>query len=366
MRTIFAYTRLTILGITILTILPACSSHKSGEATELHDKEEKERLEIALDTPESQLIEDGKKYFTSELYTLAKKNFESLRTGYPNSQYIDFAEIKIADCLYEMAQFADASKSYEDFVNRRPTHPSASYMLYRAAKSAQTAHTGVGRDPAPLKRAVELYDKVVSNYPNSEYKAAALQGKKETLELLLAHEQRIEKFYVKKDFTDAAKSRESLVKTQLIPVLSNLSETLEKDPTLASKESNQNEAPEGIELKDIENQAPSDTKPEPIKKSSPIKLISIECKSKIQRGVKLVFATSLSHEFINTFPSRIKNIDGIIRIQLQDIVLPDQLSSCFKVEDLALSHDGTISLKAFSDANIEFQDGNKTIFLAIP
>ena len=224
-----------------LSILPGCSSKSPDEPTELMDKTEKEQREIALDTPENELLETGKKYFNSELYSLARQNFEALKTGYPNSSSVDFSEIKIADCMFETGSYTEAAKAYEAFVRVHPTHPSASYMLYRAARSTQLSYTGVGRDPAPLRRAIDLVDRLVKEYPHSPYETPALENKREMFENLVEHEKRISHFYEKKNFDSAADARDKDISTKLAPTLSKLPKETGSQDSAAS-------VPEGVSV----------------------------------------------------------------------------------------------------------------------
>jgi outer membrane protein assembly factor BamD len=350
---------LPFFSLTILFVLflSGCSSKDPLEPTELLSKEEKERLEISLDTPENQLLEDGKKYYNSELYTLARQNFESLRTGYPNSPFVDFAEIKIADCMFEAGSYTDAAKSYEDFTKRRPTHPSNAYMLYRAAQSQQLSHTGVGRDPTPLKKAIEIYDRILRDYPNSEYQSGIIQKKKEAVEALVAHEQRIEKYYTKKDLDQAARARASNVEASLVPVLSSL-QALAKDSPTGSEDSK--EVPEGIEIE--KNTPESKQTQDSISVTS--RLTKVICQSKNNRGVYLYFDTKLSNS--GQLPKRILNKDGIISVQIPNVFFPNQVSDCFDSGDLILASDGHFEIKAFSDATLTVLDNSAGLFFAIP
>jgi outer membrane assembly lipoprotein YfiO len=367
-----------LIIVTLLTFI-GCSSKNSEEPTELLNKEEKERLEISLDTPENQLLEDGKKYFNSELYTLAKQNFESLRTGYPDSKFVDFAEIKIADCLFESGSYSEAAKSYEDFTKRRPTHSSNAYMLYRAGQSQQLSFTGVGRDPTPLKKAVELYDQILRQYPGSVFESGVKLKKKEALELMVAHEQRIQRYYTKKELDEAATARAKSVEVTLVPVLSTLQN--DKDILGVDKKDLANlEVPEGepLELVSTNEQELRDS-PKQISKASrevsqnnvnqesvntgskKSRLLKVVCQTKESRGVALFFDKP-----VNIQSKRIMNKDGIVSVQLPNVRFPDQLADCFELMDLQLVRDGTVAVKAFSDAQLFVLTDPDRVFLSIP
>ena len=340
--------------------LSGCSSKDPSEPTELLSKEEKERLDISLDTPENQLLEDGKKYYNSELYTLARQNFESLRTGYPNSPFVDFAEIKIADCMFEAGSYSEAAKAYEDFTKRRPIHTSNAYMLYRAAQSQQLAHTGVGRDPTPLKKAIEIYDRILRDYPNSEYQSGILQKKKEAVEALVAHENRIQKYYTKKSLDDAAKARATSVESSLVPVLSSL-QALVKD---SSNNLDPEEVPEGIEINQSRSEPKKSAPKNPSQDTSMLRLTKVICQSKENRGVFLYFNGKLNEP--QQLPKRVVNKDGLISVQIPGVLFPNQVSDCFSRSDLTLVSDGHFEINAFSDATLQVLEDSAGLFFAIP
>jgi outer membrane assembly lipoprotein YfiO len=312
------------------TFLSACSSHNPEEATELMDKTEKEQREIALDTPEQQLLEDGKKYFKNELYRLARQNFEALKTGYPNSSSVDFAEIKIADCMFEAGEYTEASRAYESFVRLRPKHPSASYMLYRAARTAQLSFTGVGRDPAPLNRALDLFNRLLKDYPSSPYEQTALENKKEALEDLLAAEKRIQRFYEKKSLDEAAKLREASTAATLETQIKALS--IQTSGAIDSAA----EVPEGIPLEQAISDMP--------------RLVKIECnRSPLpnhfeRKEIGLVFNQEISTAVLAAIPTATAPAQGKVVLQLKDVILPNQQSNCFSTGDLELSSSGTVTI----------------------
>jgi outer membrane assembly lipoprotein YfiO len=319
-------------------LLLACSSKNPEEPTELMDKIEKEQREIALDTPENELLEDGKKYFNSELYSLAKQNFEALRTGYPNSSAVDFAEIKIADCMFESADYIEASKAYESFVRLRPTHPSASYMLYRAGRTAQLSFTGVGRDPAPLQRSLDLFNRLLKEYPSSPYEAAALENKKEILEDMVAAEKRIQHFYEKKSFDEAAKLREEAVEKNLSPQLKSI-------PALTNDQQKKDleDVPDGIPLEQALKDLP--------------RLVKIEC-NRIpmqnnfeKKQIWLVFNQEIHESVLAGLSASSAPTNGKVTLPLKEIILPNQQADCFTTGDLELTSAGMVTI--ITSQNIE-------------
>jgi outer membrane protein assembly factor BamD len=146
-------------------------------------------------TPEALLFQEAKRMYRSGLFTIAIDAFESLRVNYPLSPYVEFAELKIADGHFEMRDYALAATSYEEFVKSHPASTSLPYVLLRAGQTNRLLNRGVGRDPSPLKKAKDLFTRLLKEYPDSIYAADGQNALAETNRSLAAHDQFVIDFY---------------------------------------------------------------------------------------------------------------------------------------------------------------------------
>ena len=222
-----------VFGIT------GCSSTKSDEPKEIKESVKGEENSVSVDTPESNLIRTGKRLYYAGLYSLAKEHFQSLRNGYPTSPYVEFAEIKSADCSFESREFPAAATAYEEFTKNHPGSKALAYMTYRAGLSYQQAHTGVGRDSTFLEKALEFYNKFLEQFPDSVYAPAVKKFRAETVEALAAHERKIVAFYKKKEKDKAAEGREKIVQEKWEPMIAS---------TAFHEEEAKIEAPQGVKV----------------------------------------------------------------------------------------------------------------------
>lgn len=187
--------------------LMACSSSDNlGGPSELVEAK-KSASGFTVDTPEEELLKEGKSLYERGLFSIAKEAFQALRDGYPNSPWADFAELKIADASFESGEYADAKQAFETFVANKPSSPEAPYALFRAGRASEEQFTGVGRDPTPIKQAKEIYIKVREMYPSSPFAAQATERIRRINELLYDYNQKIADFYKRQDLTDAADKR---------------------------------------------------------------------------------------------------------------------------------------------------------------
>lgn len=170
---------------------------------------------FSADAPEEELLSEGKRLYESGLYSVAKEAFESLRDGYPNGAYLEFAEIKVSDSLFESGEYELAKQGFEEFVRNRPISTEASYALFRAGRASEELFTGIGRDPTPIKQAKEIFERVAKEYPDSPYanearkKISSIEGK------LRSYESEVAAYYRRHERDSAAQKREAIATAPL-------------------------------------------------------------------------------------------------------------------------------------------------------
>lgn len=342
------------LAFMLLLGASACSSSKPDEPKELSSSSEKEALEISLDTPETALLANGKKYFNSGLYSLARQNFEALRTGYPLSQYVEFAEIKIADSLFEGGEYELASKAYEDFIRARPASEAYPYMLFRAARCHQLSHKGIGRDTAPLEKALELFNRSLSEHPDSAYAESARKYRSEVVADLAEHEKRIVRFYEKQNRTAAVTAREQMYKEKWVPVI--------KDTAYAGPQSEPEQVEEAPPPLTEETAVTSRGEVIPLQ----ARILKIECTDSGARGVFVYFDRDVPLLSAYRSSQRLAVANGGIELKLPNIIAPEQTSNCFGEGDLVLSETGTIRVKSTSAGSAIALNNPPRLFISIP
>lgn len=200
-----------------LLLLSGCSGDKKPEPklAEIPTTSEK----LALDTPEAELYREGKRLYELGLFSVARDQFEAIKNGYPTGAFTEFAEIKSADCLFQTQDYSGAAGMYEEFAKNRPLSSSTPYILVMAARSHQLASNGVGRDSAPVEKAVEIYDRILHDYPDSPYRASILTWKQEAQQEMAATEKTILEFYEGRDKEKALAERKRVFEVRWAPLL---------------------------------------------------------------------------------------------------------------------------------------------------
>lgn len=156
---------------------------------------------------EEELLEKGIDAYDRELFTLAKENFTELQDKYPASYYSAFAELKIADCLFNLADYAAAVTAYQEFIKLHPKHEATAYAKFQIGESYNMQYRGSEHDQGPLRSAIKSYEVLIGENPRSEYVPRAKQQIKECRERLAEHEAEVARFYFKQGQVEASAGR---------------------------------------------------------------------------------------------------------------------------------------------------------------
>ncbi len=204
--------------LTFLFALLASLSSMTGCSSS--EEPEPEPAEIAtteaplIDAPEEDLFYAAKRLFAEGHYLIASENFQSLKDGFPLGPYTEFAEIKLADIDFLMNEHAEAAARYEEALKSRPISPAVPYLLLQAARSNQLVNSAIGRDRAPLEKAVKLYNELIEKHPTSMYVPSAIYYRDQTLSRIAHHEQMIADFYQRQGAEKAYLAREDEIQAQ--------------------------------------------------------------------------------------------------------------------------------------------------------
>lgn len=187
---------LIFLSVFTLQILTACSS------------EEKKS-----DTPEG-LFAIAQEYEKDERYEDAVRKYTDVKNKFPYSAMAVKAELAIADVQFKEESYSEAQLSYATFRELHPKHPQIDYVIFRIGLSYfnQLPET-IDRDLTLAHDAINHFNEVIKNYPNSTYVAEATEKRNQAIKKLAEKEDYIADFYFKRDLCESAIPRyENLLK----------------------------------------------------------------------------------------------------------------------------------------------------------
>jgi outer membrane protein assembly factor BamD len=142
----------------------------------------------------------------------AIESFQGVIDNYPYSDYAVLAELKIADAYFEDDKYEEALSYYRDFADLHPQHEQVPYTIFRAALCYQRQMRTINRDQTATREALFYLDRLLNEFPYSEYSAAAEEMWRELRLHLAKNVMSIADFYRGRDeFESAAERYRSLL-----------------------------------------------------------------------------------------------------------------------------------------------------------
>lgn len=171
-----------------------------------------------------QLYTDAKKSLDKEQYTAAVKRLEAMESMYPFNDYAEQAEIDLIYAYYKKGEYASSAAAAERFIHLYPRAKRVDYAYYMKglANFQQTRGTLANllpldeswRDPGTQSQAYSDFATLVQKFPDSRYKANAMQRMIYLRNLFAQAELNVAKYYYERKKYVAAEERASyLIKT---------------------------------------------------------------------------------------------------------------------------------------------------------
>lgn len=164
-----------------------------------------------IDKTAEQLAVDGTLKLQKKKYDDAAESFKKLKEHYPYSKYAILAELKLGDAYFLDKKYNEAAIAYEEFVRLHPRNEVIPYVLYQVGMSHFLTFSEVDRDPEETNIAMQAFEKVIQNFPKSEYATRAEKQIMECRKRITAHMFSVARhYYINGDY-HAAKTRLDLM-----------------------------------------------------------------------------------------------------------------------------------------------------------
>lgn len=144
-------------------------------------------LPPAEDTAQ-EIFEAGNDAMAEKNYVRAVELYNKLRDAYPFSPYTTDAELSLADAYYLDGEYVLAAESYKDFESLHPRHKAIEYVIYQIGMSLQRQFRSIDRPTTELQEAVAYYQRLLQQYPSSQYAKAAQERILECRKAMAEHE----------------------------------------------------------------------------------------------------------------------------------------------------------------------------------
>lgn len=171
-----------------------------------------------------QLYTVAKQEMSKEQYSGAIKHLEALETMYPFNDYAEQAEMDLIYAYYKKGDFASCAATAERFIHLYPRAKRVDYAYYMKGLANFQQNRGTlaallpidesWRDPGTQSQAYSDFATLIQKFPESRYKANALQRMIYLRNLFAQRELNTALYYYERQMYVAASERASyLIKT---------------------------------------------------------------------------------------------------------------------------------------------------------
>ncbi|WP_367607184.1 outer membrane protein assembly factor BamD [Legionella sp. W05-934-2] len=132
-----------------------------------------------------QLYDQANQSVNKGNYKTAIREFEAMETLYPFSTYAQTAQTKLMDAYYKNEEYASAAASAQRYIHLYPRAENVDYAYYLKGLANFQQYRGAfakflpmdesWRDPGTEAQAYADFGIFIQRFPNSKYKADALQ-----------------------------------------------------------------------------------------------------------------------------------------------------------------------------------------------
>lgn len=183
------------LLVVLLLILTSCSSGTKPVISEYKEKNVEE------------LYSNAKSLLNDDSYRSAAKAFDEVERQHPYSDLAIKASLMSAYSHYLALNYDDAELSLERYIALYPADKDIAYAYYLKALSYYEQITDVARDQTITQLAMYSLEDVVKRFPNSDYARDAKLKIDLTKTNLAGQEMFIGRYYLRKEFYNAAINR---------------------------------------------------------------------------------------------------------------------------------------------------------------
>jgi len=115
--------------------------------------------------------------------------------------------MKRGEAFFEKEEYAEAIVEYNHFLDLHRNHTLAPYAAFRIGESQMKRAKGINRDPEPIQKAIDSFERLRKDFPGSRYDEAATGKIQECHDLLAQTHLLVGQFYYRRESYLAAAHR---------------------------------------------------------------------------------------------------------------------------------------------------------------
>jgi outer membrane protein assembly factor BamD len=166
------------------------------------------KKKVPVEEPSArELYQKGLEMIHKEKYEEAREFFNKVKIASAETDLELLAQIAVADSYFEEEEYEAARAQYEEIFKLHSGGEIADYLQYRIGECFFWQIDTIDRDTTNAKEALDAFNRLVENYPESEYLSRARLRIKEIHTFLAESEFFIGNFYLRKNALFAAINR---------------------------------------------------------------------------------------------------------------------------------------------------------------
>ena len=163
-----------------------------------------------LSSPKETLYQKGKALIDKKKWEQGRKYLTYVFETYPNDPLGRDSLLLVADSYLKQggaAAYTEARYRYRDYLNRYPDAPRRDYARYQFAYCSDKEHSRPDRDQTQTREAIQQYQSLIREYPDSPFAGAARERIRQLVDILAEHEFAVGYFYMRKGSLGSAMGR---------------------------------------------------------------------------------------------------------------------------------------------------------------
>jgi len=165
---------------------------------------EKYKMVVEPDVPASKAYDQGLAQLANGAPADAAKKFKDLGDKFPDSDWARKGLLMTTYSQYVAGDYDSAEQSAERYAKLYPKSPEAAYAVYLEASSYYKQIPDISRDQERTAKALAAFQRVVSEYPSSEYVEDSKFKIQVTMDQLAGKEMSVGRFYLtRRNYTAA-------------------------------------------------------------------------------------------------------------------------------------------------------------------
>ncbi|MCB2193123.1 MAG: outer membrane protein assembly factor BamD [Deltaproteobacteria bacterium] len=195
-----------LIAALLVTLVAAAGCDWFGGGSGLQDE--------AFDTPAQVLANEAETLYREGSYEESAELFQALKDRFPYSRYALLADLRVGDAYFKAQRYEEAILAYEDFIRLHPKNDAVPYAIYQTGMVYFEQMLTPDRDPSNARKAMETFQRLMKQYPSSEWAVKAQPRMQEATRRVASHDMVVGQYYYNTKKYRAAMSRFKRVLTQ--------------------------------------------------------------------------------------------------------------------------------------------------------